>query len=384
MMICSEYEANPRVRREAEAVAGRGDDVTVLALHADGRPRREVIDGVRVVHAPTRKYRGDLASSYVRLYGGFFAHAAGWMLRRPRAFDLVQAHTLPEAVAFAATLQRLTGVPLLLDVHDLSEQLFASKFRNDGVMMNTVRTSARLAMRFANEVLAVTEPDAVLIRQRTKRPVTVVMNSPDPRLFPIKPFRPWEGDEVMFSYHGLIAPRHGLINAVEALAKLRQDVPGARMQIFGSGDGLPPLRARVDELGLADAVTLPTSLLPITEMPALLERADIGVVPSQRDPWTDDVLPTKLLEYAALGKPVVTFRNPVIERYFPEDSVTFVDPASAENLLVAMRTLATDKDRARRQAQRATEVVRQLAWDQQKLAYFEVIDRMVARRRRMG
>ena len=73
-------------------------------------------------------------------------------------------------------------------------------------------------------------------------------------------------------------------------------------------------------------------------------------MPSQRDPWTDDVLPTKLLEYAVLGIPVITFRNPVIERYFPEDSVTYVDPASAENLLVAMRTLATDQDRARRQA----------------------------------
>ena len=56
------------------------------------------------------------------------------------------------------------------------------------------------------------------------------------------------------------------------------------------------------------------------------------------------MLPTKLLEYAALGIPVITFRNPVIERYFPEDSVTYVDPASAENLLVAMRTLVADQD----------------------------------------
>ena len=384
MMICSEYEANPRVRRQAEALVARGDEVTVLALHAEGRPRRDVVDGVRVVHTPTRKYRGDSTSSYVSLYGGFLAHATGWMLRQPRAFDLVQAHTMPEAVAFTATLQRLIGVPLLLDVHDLTERLFVSKFRDRGLVLATVRASTRLAVRFANEVLTVHEPYAAIIRQWTKRRVSVVLNSPDARLFAPRPFRPRESDDVVFSYHGLIAPRHGLVNAVEALAKLRQEVPGARMQVLGSGDGLPPLRARVEQLGLTNVVSLPTSLLPITEMPAFLERANIGVVPSQRDPWTDEVLPTKLLEYAALGIPVITFRNPVIERYFDDDAVTYVDPASPENLLVAMRTLVGDQDLARRRAQRASEIVAQMAWDRQKLAYFEVIDRMVAGRARRG
>lgn len=381
-VICSEYEANPRVRRQAEALAARGDEVTVFALHSPGRPRHEVIDGVHVVHAPTRKYRGDDASAYLRLYASFFTHAAGWLMRRPRAFDLVQANTLPEAIAFAATLQRAIGVPLLLDIHDQTEQLFASKFPQRGAMMRMVRASARVSVRLAHEVLAVTEPDAIQIRRWSPRPVTVVMNAPDARLFPPRPYQPRQGDEVIFSYHGLIAPRHGLVNAVEALAKLRQEVPSVRMQIFGAGDGLPPLRERVQELGLTDVVALPTNLLPITEMLPRLERAHVGVIPSQLDPWTNDVLPTKLLEYAVLGIPVITFRNPVIQRYFPEDSVTYVDPASPENLLVAMRTLVADQDLARSRAQRASEVVAAMSWDRQKLTYFEVIDRMVARRTR--
>ena len=384
MMIVSEYEANPRARRQAEALAARGDDVTVLALHADGRPREEVVDGVRVVHAPVRKYRGDSAKSYLSLYGGFFAYAVAWMARRPRAFDLVQSHTMPEALVFAAALQRMGRVPALLDVHDLTERLFASKFRNGGAMMTAVRASTRLALSFADEILTVHEPYAEVIRKWTRRPVSIVMNSPDSRLFPPRPFRPRGSDEIMFSYHGLIAARHGLVNAVEALAKLQLEVPGARMQILGSGDGLPALRARVAELGLTEDVSLPTTLRPITEMPPILERAHVGLVPSQRDPWTDEVLPTKLLEYAALGIPVITFRNPVIERYFPEDSVTFVDPASPENLLAAMRRLALDPELARRQAERASAVVAEYSWDHQKLIYFDVIDRMLARRRGVG
>ena len=380
MAICSEYEANPRARRQAEALAARGDEVTVFALHAEDRPREETMDGVRVVHSRTRKYRGDSAGSYLRLYGGFLAAATGWLMRQPRAFDLVQTHTMPEVVTFAATVQRMTGVPVLLDVHDLTERLFASKFGESGLIMAGVRANTRLSLRFATEVLTVHEPYAALIREWTKRPVSVVMNSPDPRLFPTQPFHARTGDEVVFSYHGLIAPRHGLLNAVDALAKVRQDVPGARMQIYGSGDGVAPLRHRVDELGLANAVDLATALLPITEMPAVLARAHVGVIPSRRDAWTDEVLPTKLLEYAVSGIPIITFRNPVIERYFPEDAVTYIEPASVENLVVAMRTLAADQERARRQAQRAAEVVATMTWDHQKLTYFDVIDRMVTRR----
>jgi glycosyltransferase involved in cell wall biosynthesis len=201
-------------------------------------------------------------------------------------------------------------------------------------------------------------------------------------LFTPRAPRAWDpAGEVVFSYHGLIASRHGLVAATEALAKVRGEVPGARLQVRGSGDGLDELRARVDQLGLANVVDLPTRLYPLPEVVAELDRVHIGLVPSHRDPWTDEVLPTKLLEYAALGIPVITFRNPVIERYFPEDSVYYVDPASPENLEAAMLTLARDPQVALTQAARATEVMDRLRWSQQKLHYFEVIDRLVATRR---
>jgi glycosyltransferase involved in cell wall biosynthesis len=87
------------------------------------------------------------------------------------------------------------------------------------------------------------------------------------------------------------------------------------------------------------------------------------------------------MEYAALGIPVITFRNPVIERYFPADAVCYVDPASPENLRAAMLRLAGDPGAALAQARRAGEVMRRrLRWSQQKLGYFEAIDRVATRR----
>ena len=77
-----------------------------------GGPARRSIDGVQVVHAPTRKYRGDSARSYVSLYGGFFVHAAAWMLRRPRARSTWCRRTpCPRRWRSPRLLQRLTGTP---------------------------------------------------------------------------------------------------------------------------------------------------------------------------------------------------------------------------------------------------------------------------------
>src|SRR5215510_12302316 len=139
MLVVSEYESDGRVRRQAEALVERGDEVTVVALHAEGRPEVEMIDGVRVVHLPTQKYRGDSSLNYLRLYGGFAARAAARLARWPRRFDVIQAHSMPEALVFSATVQRALRVPVVLDVHDLTSELFSSKFADRPALMRAVR-----------------------------------------------------------------------------------------------------------------------------------------------------------------------------------------------------------------------------------------------------
>lgn len=382
MLVVSEYESDARVRRQAEALVERGDEVTVLALHAAGRPDVEVIDGVRVVHLPTQKYRGDSSLSYIKLYGGFAARAAARFARWPRRFDVVQAHSMPEALVFSAAVQRALRVPVLLDVHDLTSELFSSKFEHRAGLMRAIRLSERMSFRFANEVLTIHESYADMLRTMTRTRVTTVMNCPDDRHFQPRPWQGWDpGGEVVFGYHGLIAPRHGLVQVAEALAKVHIDAPNAKLKVWGSGDGIAGLRERVSELGLQESVQLPERALPITQITQELGKVHIGVLASQLDKWTSHVLPNKLMEYAVMGIPVITFRNPVIERYFPDDSVTYVDPASPENLHQAMLRLIREPEKARAQADRAREVMQGRTWRYQRQHYYDVIDRMAARRR---
>jgi glycosyltransferase involved in cell wall biosynthesis len=382
MLVISEYESDSRVRRQAEALVERGDEVTVVALHAAGRPEVDDVEGVRVVHLPTQKYRGESSLAYIKLYGGFAARAAARMARWGRRFDVVQAHSMPEALVFSAAVQRAMRVPVLLDVHDLTSELFSSKFEGHKALMSVIRLSERASFRFANEVLTVHESYADMLRSMTRTRVTTVMNCPDDRRFKPRPWHGWEpGGEVVFGYHGLIAPRHGLVELSEALASVRTEEPGARLKVWGSGDGLAQLRRRVQELSLGDAVDLPTKLLPIDQMTAELEKIHVGVLASQLDRWTDHVLPNKLMEYAVMGIPVITFRNRTIERYFPDDAVTYVDPASPENLRQAMLQLIREPEKARVQADRAREVMVGRTWAHQRQHYYDVIDRMAALRR---
>lgn len=382
MLVASEYESDARVRRQAEALVERGDEVTVVALRSPGRPDVERIDGVKVIHLPTRKYRGESSLAYGRLYGSFAARAAARFTAWAGRFDVVQAHSMPEALVFCAAVQRMSGVPVVLDVHDLTSELFSSKFEGKRALMSAVRFSERASFRFASEVLTVHESYADMLRTMTSTTVTTVMNCPDDRRFAARPFRDWNpAGEVVFGYHGLIAPRHGLVQLVEALAKVRTEAPSARLRMWGSGDGIEQVRERAGALGLEESVRLPTRLLPLDEVTAELGDVHIGVLASQLDPWTRHVLPNKLMEYAVMGIPVITFRNPVIERYFPDDCVTYVDPATPENLRDAMLRLIRDPEKARLQAERAREVMVGRTWRYQREHYFDVIDRMAARRR---
>jgi len=131
MIAASEYFVDARVRRQAESLVARGDRVTAIGLGRSANTVRRVLEGVSVVELPVAKYRGDSASTYARFYGRFALLAARELLRI-KDLDLIQAHSMPEALVFCAIPQRLRGTPVLLDVHDLTSKLFETKFRPGG------------------------------------------------------------------------------------------------------------------------------------------------------------------------------------------------------------------------------------------------------------
>lgn len=354
------YRSDPRVRREAEAVRDLGADVTVIALREEGRPQVDDVDGVRVVGQPGTRHRGDQLRGYARAYGDFFARATAHLTRRPRHWDLVHVHGLPEALAFAAIAPKLAGVPVILDVGDLSTEVVHSRI---GSTPRTVAALERWALRFSDKVITVHEPYRDLVAERGVEAgsIVVVLNTPDDRRFPLlEPVVP--ADPPRLIHHGTLVKRYGLDVVLRAVAAARRDVPGIRLDVIGDGDYRPDLVRLIDELDLADTVDLSPGAIPLEQVPDRIRAAHIGVVPFLDDRFTRAILPTKLLEYVRMGRPAIVSRNPVIERYFDDDDVHFVEPGDVTAVVDAIVRIVADPHDAAKRATRAQRFFEREGW----------------------
>src|SRR5262249_15613975 len=113
------------------------------------------------------------------------------------------------------------------------------------------------------------------------------------------------------------------------------------------------------------------------KLPALLRQASVGLIPNLSSAATNLMLPVKLMEYAALGVPVVAARLKVIEHYFGENAVRFFKPGDELELANAMEEMCGDSDLRQRLASRAAAIVEKLSWREQRLAYYDAIDSLL-------
>ena len=138
------------------------------------------------------------------------------------------------------------------------------------------------------------------------------------------------------------SPIYELDIVLDAIARLRTAEPGldARLELYGRDFDEVPLRDQAARLGLADRVTF-HGRIPIDAVPAAIAAADIGLAPTRRSAFTDYSLSTKAFEYAAMGRPVIASRLPMVEAAFGDDVVTY-EPGDADDLARAIGLVVDD------------------------------------------
>lgn len=374
----ADYASDPRVRREAEALVHAGIDVTVLALQKRGAPPEEWIDGVHVVHLPVlRRHGGDLGH-YIGSFARFFLLAAWYLGCRPRSFDLVHAHSVPEAMVFTGLVQRCRGRPVLLDVHDLSTELYANRV---GAVPWPIRRAELLSLRFADAVMTVHDQYRELLVERGVPPekVTVILNVPDERLFGGGQPPTWPAGDLRLVYLGSLLERYGLGVALDAVEILRERIPGVRLAITGDGDYRKEIERRLTQGGLGDSVALSQGLVPVSDVASCLRGAHIGLVPFLDSTFTANILPTKLLEYVLMGIPAIVSRNHVIESYFTDEMVTYVPPGDALALAAAVEWLWRHPLQAQEKARKAQGVLREHSWGREREQFISLVQGLLLR-----
>jgi glycosyltransferase involved in cell wall biosynthesis len=303
---------------------------------------------------------------------------------RRRHYGMVQVHTLPDYLVFAALPLKLVRVPVLLDFHEDMPEFFRSRFARatNPITYRLLRLQERLSMLVATEMLTVNEPLAERFRSRGAKPdrLTVVMNSPDLRLFDPAtcPRREFMADGVLrLVYAGAITPTYELDVVVRAVAVIRRRRPDIRIAatFYGRGDAEQPLRDLAGELGVADCLQLP-GRIPIDQVPAAVAAADIGVAATRLDSYSQISLSTKVFEYGAMGKPVVATRLPTVELYFGQESLSLYEPGDPESLAGAILKLVDDPADRRAAVERTAARIGELSWDKQAEAYLGVVKRL--------
>jgi glycosyltransferase involved in cell wall biosynthesis len=381
------YARDGRVKRQAEALTGRGDSVDAICL-ADG----EVADthGVNVIGIQLPRYRGASKIDYLRSYLNFFSQAAALAIRRSlkERYDVVIACTMPDLAILSALPCRLFGSKLVLDVHDTMPELYLDKFggRHGRFGARMLMLQERLSARLADRVLAVHDLHAERLHQSgvPQRKLVVIANSPDPRIFPVADAeclshrvrsKPGVGTFSIIC-HGTISRRLGLDTTLAALALVHYRFPLIRLRIIGAGDYLDELKALSQKLRVDSAISFENPV-PIQELAATIGEANVGLVPHNESSATHLMLPVKLLEYAALGIPVICARLRTIEHYFDAESVRYFSPNNAGQLARAIQDLYLDPSLRESLSNSAAKVVKGISWPVHSQRFCEAVDSLL-------
>ncbi len=388
MLAYTFYDADNRVRRYAEALVRRGDQVDAIALAREGQPAFEVIRGVRVFRIQKRVIDETGPFSYLIKLLLFFLRSA-WFLavrhfREP--YDLIHVHSVPDFEVFATIVPRLLGTRVILDIHDIVPEFYASKFKvpEQSLVFRALVMLERLSIAYSNHVIIANHLWYDKLTQRSVQPkkCTAIINYPDPAIFSRRGGPARTGNEFILCYPGTLSWHQGLDIAVEAVGLLKSDIPELRLQLIGDGPERENLKRLIRERGLEDRISL-TGLIPMEKVAEIMSRIDLGVVPKRADSFGNEAFSTKIMEFMAMNVPVLASRTRIDEYYFNERIVQFFQSGNARDLADKISMLYEDSNRRAELRSASAAFIAQNNWDVRQHEYFGLVDALLPKRRQL-
>ncbi len=343
MVTFSSYPFDPRPRRSIDALLAEGATVDLICLGNKNDAKGAAPNGVKVFRVPLKHPRRG-KFEYAFRYGAFILISSVTFALRSltRHYDLVYVHNMPDILVASALIPKMLGAKVVLDLHDPMPELMMTIFRTP-----EENRSVRLMKRLEKWSIARTDL-AVTVNVACKRifssrscpteKIAVVMNAPDGQIFPFREARlsslpKQDGDRpFVIMYHGSIVERNGLDIALDAFARVREIIPGAELRIFGSQTAfLDRVMDKARSMGLQDRIHF-MGPRHLEDLVTEIDKCDLGIIPNQRNPFTDINTPTRVFEYLAMGKPVIAPSTQGILDYFDKDSLLFFEPGNATEL----------------------------------------------------
>ena len=362
-----------RVWQESRALVDAGFRVTVICPTGVNRDneREEVVEGVRILRYSLQPATGGPAG-YIREYA-----VALWRtlqlavkVRREGPVDVVQACNPPDLLFLIALALRPFGARFVFDHHDLVPELFLSRFPGRRPLLyKMTRIVERMTFASADAVISTNESYRKVAIERGKLPaerVVVVRSAPDlSRFIRREPdSRLSAGKRYLLAYVGVMGPQDGVDYALRALKVLRDDLGRGDLHciFMGAGDCRDEMVTLSQQLGIDDFVEFPGRVSD-EYLQRCLSTADVCLSPDPRNPLNDVSTMNKVMEYMAMGRPIVSF-DLVEARVSAGDAAVYV-PANNEGAFAeAIDELLRDPQRRSRMGDDGrARLEAELSWD---------------------
>jgi len=236
-----------------------------------------------------------------------------WKVFFTRGFDVIHACNPPDTIFLVGWAFKLLGKKFLFDHHDINPELFEAKFGRRGLCYRLLCWCERLTFWTADVSIATNESYRKIAIERGKMDpdkVFVVRSGPDLRRLRILPPKPElkRGRAFLVAYLGTMGRQEGIDYLLRAAKHIIADLGRTDIHfgLVGGGPELEAMKAYARELGIADYVTF-TGRVPDQEMLEMLNTAEVCVNPDIANDMNDKSTMNKIMEYMALGKPIVQF-----------------------------------------------------------------------------
>jgi glycosyltransferase involved in cell wall biosynthesis len=383
MVAYTFYETDNRVRRYAETLVKRGDEVDAIVLRRAGQSAFEVIRGVNVYRIQKRIIDEARPIEFLLKLLSFFLRSS-WMLMRHnfrRQYDLIHVHSVPDFEVFSTIAPKLLGAKVILDIHDIVPELYASKFKigDRSLLFKLLVAMERLSVRYSDHVIIANHLWEERLVGRSCPPdlCTTILNYPDPSIFQPRGVRDnVDPKHFVMYYPGSLSHHQGVDLIITAMSVLGERAANFKLVVVGDGPEYSRLRELVVQHGLEDQIRI-TSGVPLEQVAAGMESASLGVEPKRKRSFGNEALSTKILEFMAMGVPVLASDTVINRRYFSDGLVEFFDSEDVNDLASAIIRLANDPGRRSELIERGRKFVMSNNWNVKAHEYLNLVDDLV-------
>ncbi len=377
-----------RVWQEARTLSAAGYEVSIICPKAPGYEKSfEEIDGIHI-HRHRLPREADGALGYALEYGVALIMEFWLSLKVAfgRGFDVLHACNPPDTIFLIGSFYKLFGKKFVFDHHDINPELYEAKFGKRGWGRRLLVALERMSFRSAHMVISTNESYRnIAIDRGGKDPkdIFVVRSGPDLtriKRMPPNPARK-KGRRYLVGYVGVMGKQEGidlLLQAVQLIVHhlKRTDI---HFGLVGGGTELQAMRELAVQLGVADYVTF-TGRASDAELLEMLNTADICVNPDRANDMNDRSTMNKIMEYMALGKPIVQF-DLTEGRVSASDASWYARPNDVADLAQKMVALLADENqRIHMGAVGRERVERVLSWQHEAPRLLAAYDNLLGER----